>query len=148
MAQRGCPTDVPGKIECLGHRLVSRIGVRGVCSVRFPGSVSAVSAQTRSAPGQPGRKQVAVSAAVPGRVLYGELTAAERPDAPSLRRALTGAVYEGLNLEREIMAIQTQGLGETILLNGAESDLDGLAVCHCGAGGYDHPDAYVIDDWR
>lgn len=79
-------------------------------------------------------KQVAVSAAVPGRVLYGELTAAERPDALSLSRALTGAVYEGLRLEREIMATQAQGLGDTILLEGADSDLDGLAVCHCERG--------------
>ncbi|TQK42457.1 putative N-acetyltransferase YhbS [Streptomyces sp. SLBN-118] len=80
------------------------------------------------------KKQVAVSAAVPGRVLYGELTAAERPDALSLSRALTGAVYDGLSLEREIMATQAQGIGDTILLEGADSGLDGLAVCHCGAG--------------
>ncbi|MGW0775396.1 GNAT family N-acetyltransferase [Streptomyces sp. NPDC002835] len=80
------------------------------------------------------KKQVAVSAPVPGRVLYSELTAAERPDAVSLSRALTGAVYEGLSLEREIMAAQAQGLGDTILLEGADSGLDGLAVCHCGAG--------------
>ncbi|CAL9466911.1 GNAT family N-acetyltransferase [Streptomyces sp. enrichment culture] len=80
------------------------------------------------------RKQVAVSAAVPGRVLYGELTAAERTEALSLGRALTGALYEGLSLEREITAVQAQGLGDTILLEGADSGLDGLAVCHCGAG--------------
>ncbi|PNV34129.1 GNAT family N-acetyltransferase [Streptomyces sp. DH-12] len=80
------------------------------------------------------RKQVAVSAAVPGRVLYGELTAAERTEALSLGRALTGALYKGLSLEREITAVQAQGLGDTILLEGADSGLDGLAVCHCGAG--------------
>ena len=80
------------------------------------------------------KKQVAAGAAVPGRVLYGELTAAERPDALSLGRALTGAVHEGLSLELEITATQAQGLGDTILLEGADSDLDGLAVCHCGAG--------------
>ena len=80
------------------------------------------------------RKQVAVSATVPGRVLYGGLTAAERPDALGLGRALTGAVHEGLSLEREITAAQAQGLGDTVLLEGAGSGLDGLAVCHCGAG--------------
>jgi GNAT superfamily N-acetyltransferase len=80
------------------------------------------------------KKQVAVGAAVPGRLLYGELTAAERPGALSLGRALTGAVYEGLSLEREITAVQAQGLGDTVLLEGAGSGLDGLAVCHCGAG--------------
>ena len=43
-------------------------------------------------------------------------------------------MYEGLNLEREIVATHAQGLGDTILLHGAGSELDGLAVCHCGAG--------------
>ncbi|WP_371100104.1 GNAT family N-acetyltransferase [Streptomyces sp. PU_AKi4] len=74
------------------------------------------------------RKRVTVSAVVPGRVLYGELTAAERPDALGLARALTGAVHEGLSLEREITAVQAQGLGDTVLLEGAGSGLDGLAV--------------------
>ncbi|MFB6643287.1 GNAT family N-acetyltransferase [Streptomyces chartreusis] len=80
------------------------------------------------------KKQVAASAAAPGRVLYGELTAAEQPDALNLSRALTESVYDGLNLDREITATQAQGLGDTILLEGSDSDLDGLAVCHCGAG--------------
>ncbi|MFF9913720.1 GNAT family N-acetyltransferase [Streptomyces sp. NPDC013457] len=80
------------------------------------------------------KKPVAAGAAVPGRVLYRELTAAERTGALSRSRALTGAVYEGLSLEREIMATHAQGLGDTILLEGADSELDGLAVCHCGAG--------------
>ncbi|MFE1443584.1 GNAT family N-acetyltransferase [Streptomyces sp. NPDC058739] len=55
------------------------------------------------------RKQVAAKDAVPGRVLYGELGAAQRPAALSLGRDLTGAVYEGLDLEREIVAVQAQG---------------------------------------
>ncbi|MDN3267084.1 GNAT family N-acetyltransferase [Streptomyces sp. MA15] len=80
------------------------------------------------------RKQVTAGATVPGRVLYGELTAAERPGALCLGRALTQAVHEGLNLEREITAVQTQGLGDTVLIENAGSGLDGLAVCHCGAG--------------
>ncbi|MFJ5556861.1 GNAT family N-acetyltransferase [Streptomyces sp. NPDC093250] len=80
------------------------------------------------------KKQVAGGSAVPGRALFGELTDAERPDALSRSTALTGAVYEDLTLEREIVATQEQGLGDTILLEGAGSDLDGLAVCHCGPG--------------
>ncbi|MFF8655807.1 hypothetical protein [Streptomyces huasconensis] len=67
-------------------------------------------------------------------MLYGELSTTERPAALSLCRTLTGAVYEGLSLEREITAAQAQGIGDTVLLQGAGSDLDGLAVCHCGAG--------------
>lgn len=42
-------------------------------------------------------------------------------------------MYEGLDLEREIMATYAQGLDDTVLLPG-ESGLDGLAVCHCGPG--------------
>ncbi|MER5292672.1 GNAT family N-acetyltransferase [Streptomyces pharetrae] len=80
------------------------------------------------------KKHVADGAAVPGRVLYGDLPAAERSDVLSLCGALTGAVYEGLSLEREIVAVHAQGLGDTILLQGAGSELDGLAVCHCGPG--------------
>ena len=41
------------------------------------------------------KKQVAGSAAVPGRVLYGQLPAAEQPDALSLCRALTGGRVRG-----------------------------------------------------
>jgi hypothetical protein len=47
--------------------------------------------------------------------------------------ALTDVVYEGLDLEREIVAVHGQELGDTVLLPG-ESGLDGLAVCHCGPG--------------
>lgn len=48
-------------------------------------------------------------------------------------RSLTNAVYDGLNLEREIVATQSQQLGDTVLLQDG-SDLVGLAVCHCGEG--------------
>ncbi|MGJ5830953.1 GNAT family N-acetyltransferase [Streptomyces ossamyceticus] len=85
------------------------------------------------------KKQVSARAPVPGRLLYGELTGAERADALGLCGALTESVFEGLSLEREIVATQAQGLGDTVLLEGAgsgsgRSGLDGLAVCHCGAG--------------
>ena len=78
-------------------------------------------------------KQVEPRGAVPGRVMYAELSAAERPDYLSACRALTDAVYAGLDLEREIVATHVQGLGDTVLLPG-EAGLDGLAVCHCGPG--------------
>jgi N-acetylglutamate synthase-like GNAT family acetyltransferase len=48
-------------------------------------------------------------------------------------RALTGAVFPGLDLEREIVAVHAQGLGDTVLLE-ADGELAGMAVCHCGAG--------------
>lgn len=78
-------------------------------------------------------KQVTARGAVAVRLTYAELSAAERPDHLSACRALNDAVYEGLDLEREIVAAHAQGLGDTVLLPG-ESGLDGLAVCHCGPG--------------
>ena len=79
------------------------------------------------------RKNVPALGAGPAPVTYAGLSAAERTDYLRACRALTDAVYEGLDLEREIAAAHTQGLGDTVLLAG-ESGLDGLAVCHCGPG--------------
>jgi GNAT superfamily N-acetyltransferase len=79
------------------------------------------------------RKQVAARGSVPSRVIYAELSAADRAGYLDACRSLTDSVYEGLNLEREIAAVHVQGLGDTVLLPG-ESGLDGLAVCHCGPG--------------
>jgi GNAT superfamily N-acetyltransferase len=78
------------------------------------------------------RKPVAPNSA-PTRLLYSELSTADRPAYLSACRSLTDSVYEGLDLEREIVAVHVQGLGDTLLLPG-ESGLDGLAVCHCGPG--------------
>jgi hypothetical protein len=48
-------------------------------------------------------------------------------------RSLTDAIYEGLDLDREIRAVDTQGIGDTVLL-WDDAGLVGLAVCHCGSG--------------
>lgn len=48
-------------------------------------------------------------------------------------RALTDQIFPGLDLEREIRAVRAQGLGDTILLRDART-LEGMAVCHRGAG--------------
>ena len=65
--------------------------------------------------------------------LYSELTANERGSAVDACRELTGAIYEGLDVAREIYAVEAQQLGDTILLSGND-DLNGFAVCHCGTG--------------
>ena len=63
-------------------------------------------------------------------------------------RLLTNSVYDGLDLRHEILAVNNQNLGHTILLYSNEeknnknitnkddnsNNLAGLAVCHCGAG--------------
>ncbi len=46
---------------------------------------------------------------------------------------LTGEIYDGLDVRREILAVAQQNLGDTILLRDGDT-LVGLAVCHCGAG--------------
>ena len=48
-------------------------------------------------------------------------------------RALTGKVFEGLDVRVEIRSVADQRLGETVLLWTGD-ELTGLAVCHCGAG--------------
>jgi GNAT superfamily N-acetyltransferase len=48
-------------------------------------------------------------------------------------RDVTGAIFEGLDVEHEIRAAHAQELGETVLLREG-SELVGFAVCHCGAG--------------
>ncbi len=48
-------------------------------------------------------------------------------------RDVTDSIYPGLDLEREIVAVEDQGLGETVLLHD-DGQLCGLAVCHLGAG--------------
>jgi GNAT superfamily N-acetyltransferase len=89
------------------------------------------------------RKQVVAPAAVPGRLTYSELSGADAAGYLDACRALTDAVYEGLDLRREIIAAHTQGLGDTVLLPG-ESGLDGLAVCHCGPGSEAGADVCLI----
>ena len=48
-------------------------------------------------------------------------------------RELTSFIYDGLDLSREILAVDKQHLGDTLLIwNGAQ--LVGLAICHVGPG--------------
>ena len=48
-------------------------------------------------------------------------------------RSLTNSIFEGLDLEREILAVWNQRLGDTVLLWEGEA-LVGIAACHCGPG--------------
>ncbi len=64
---------------------------------------------------------------------YSELKESEQRTSVIACRELTNAIYEGLDLEREIQAIQRQQLGDTVLLLD-NTQLIGFALCHCGAG--------------
>jgi N-acetylglutamate synthase-like GNAT family acetyltransferase len=46
---------------------------------------------------------------------------------------LTDQVFPGLDLGREIVAVNEQGIGDTVLVH-RDGTLEGMAVCHCGAG--------------
>jgi len=48
-------------------------------------------------------------------------------------RNLAASVYNGLDLEREILAVRNQKLGDTVMLWEGRT-LTGFAVCHCGPG--------------
>jgi GNAT superfamily N-acetyltransferase len=48
-------------------------------------------------------------------------------------RELTSSIYDGLDVEREIRAVDEQHLGDTVL-TWTGSQLAGLAVCHAGPG--------------
>lgn len=78
-------------------------------------------------------KAVKPTAMPAGVQRFGRLAAAARTQMLAECRALTGDIYAGLDVTREIESARTQKLGETLLL--ADDDvLTGFAVCHCGAG--------------
>ena len=64
---------------------------------------------------------------------YSALSDGEREAARKAIRALTDAVFPGLDLERELRAVHGQSLGDTVLLH-VGGGLAGFAVCLCGAG--------------
>lgn len=66
-------------------------------------------------------------------VTYSELDAQQQEDCLNACAQLTDAIYAGLDGSREIVAVHTQGLGDTVLL-WDDAGLAGFAVCHCGAG--------------
>jgi hypothetical protein len=64
------------------------------------------------------------------------VSAASDKDLPGIMRAageLTGAVYPGLDLSREIEAVRAQRLGDTVLIDDG-AGLQAVAICHIGAG--------------
>ncbi|MBW3659819.1 MAG: GNAT family N-acetyltransferase [Actinobacteria bacterium] len=64
---------------------------------------------------------------------YSGLEDRQQDEAIGACRTVTDAIFEGLDLEHEILATEAQGIGDTVLLDG-DAELDGFAVCHLGAG--------------
>jgi Acetyltransferase (GNAT) family len=64
---------------------------------------------------------------------YSDLTASQQVETLEAGRMLTDSLYQGLDLQGEILAVQAGGLGDTVLLwNHSGSRLEGFAICHCG----------------
>jgi predicted N-acetyltransferase YhbS len=68
-----------------------------------------------------------------GWTMYSQISESERKGCLEACRQVTESIYPGLDVEREIRATHTQGLGETLLINEG-GDVVGFAVCHCGPG--------------
>lgn len=64
---------------------------------------------------------------------YSHLGEDERAQTLKASNQLSDFIYEGLDLSKEIQAVQAQGLGDTVLL-WDDTSLAGFAVCHYGAG--------------
>ena len=62
-------------------------------------------------------------------------------------RKLTNSIYEGLDVEREIRAVDNQQLGDTVLTWGG-GELAGFAVCHAGAGNGSGQRKMLHQIWR
>src|SRR5579872_3390994 len=64
---------------------------------------------------------------------FSELSSQEKQSRLQACRDLTSSIYEGLDVEREIRAVNEQNLGDTVLMLTGDQ-LSGFAVCHAGAG--------------
>jgi hypothetical protein len=62
---------------------------------------------------------------------FSELSDPAKDDALRGSRDVTSSLYPGLDLSEEIRAVDDQGLGDTVLVEGADG-LAAFAVCHYG----------------
>ena len=76
-------------------------------------------------------KQVAASTAQQRYTRFSELSAAQKEELLAACRETTGEVYEGLDVSRELLAVDAQRLGDTILLLDG-SKVSAFGVCHIG----------------
>jgi GNAT superfamily N-acetyltransferase len=64
---------------------------------------------------------------------FSDLFAGDKELCLQACRKLTNSIYEGLDVQREIRAVDAQKLGDTVLTWGG-GELTGFAVCHAGPG--------------
>lgn len=66
-------------------------------------------------------------------LLVSSLSSTAREIALAECRAVTDALYDGLDLAAEIESVRNQGLGDTVLVAGS-GGVEAFAVCHAGPG--------------
>ena len=80
-----------------------------------------------------GKSVPAAAAENPQAMRYSRLSASEKDEALAACREVADRVFDGLDLTDEIRAIDTQKLGDTVLL-WENSMLKAFAACHQGSG--------------
>jgi GNAT superfamily N-acetyltransferase len=79
-------------------------------------------------------KQVDLSRAMPiDTMCFSTLNDADRQATLKQCAAVTAGIYEGMDLSGEILSINANGFGDTVLLR-VDGRLAGFACCHQGAG--------------
>ena len=78
-------------------------------------------------------KPVSEAARVTEFSRYSEVAKGQGEECLRACREMTDALYDGLDLGREIRAVEVQGLGDTVLV-WERDQLVALGVCHCGPG--------------
>jgi predicted N-acetyltransferase YhbS len=78
-------------------------------------------------------KTVRQSQPVPQVTRYSQMDRQQQSSILKESFALTDSIYAGLDLSREIVAVHTQKLGDSVFF-WDEKGVAGFAVCHCGAG--------------
>jgi hypothetical protein len=73
----------------------------------------------------------ATRASAAGWSRFSELGGERQEEALRACRDVAGSLYDGLDLSDEIRTTQAQGLGDTVLLDGA-GGIAGFAICHHG----------------
>ncbi len=68
---------------------------------------------------------------IPGMSCFNVLSDERKAEALRACREVTGTLYPGLDLSAEITAVDAQGLGDTVLVEGA-GGLAAFAICHYG----------------
>jgi predicted N-acetyltransferase YhbS len=64
---------------------------------------------------------------------YSEASEFEKAKLLGNFREITDAIYRGFDVTREVLAVDHQGIGDTLVI-WDDSDVAGFAVCHCGPG--------------